>query len=168
LVHLLYRGRYLTGPLSCVNAFRWLSVALGQVCVTTVLTAALLAGRKEKVVLAIGTAAFLLNVAVNLVSLRYYNFTAAGFATALTELLFLVSALAAFQIITGHSALSTHAIIYLLPAIAMGGILFWMKGGPVLRVSSGTLLGVLAVATILLSPGARRFRKEIAAAAPVF
>ena len=48
LVTLLYRGRYLEGALSCVNAFRWLAVALGLVCVTTVLTASMLADRTRE------------------------------------------------------------------------------------------------------------------------
>ena len=168
LVQVLYRGRYLEGALSCVNAFRWLAVGLGQVCVTTVLTAALLAAGKEKVLLAIGTAALVVNAAINLVALRHYNFTAAGFATALTELLFLVCAWAAFWIFAGRSPLTLKSAVYALPAIAMGGVLYWMKGAPALRVSFGIALGLLAVAAILLSPDARRFRKEIAAAAPVF
>ena len=168
LVQVLYRGRYLEGALSCVNAFRWLAVALGQVCVTTVLTAALLAAGKERVLLAIGTAALVVNAATNLVALRYYDFTAAGVATALTELLFLVGAWAAFWIFAGQSPLTLKSAVYALPAIAMGGILYWMKGAPALRVSCGIVVGVLAVAAILLSPDARRFRKDIAAAAPVF
>jgi O-antigen/teichoic acid export membrane protein len=168
LVHVLYRGRYLDGALSCVNAFRWLAVALGQVCVTTVLTAALLADRKEKVLLAIGTAALLVNAAINIVALHYYTFTAAGVATALTELLFLVGALIAFQVVTGRAAMTAGSMVYLLPAILMAGILYWMRGGPALRVSCGIGLGVLAVATILLSRGGKQFRKEIAEAAPVF
>lgn len=168
LVHLLYRGRYLEGALSCVNAFRWLAVALGQVCVTTVLTAALLADRKEKVLLAIGTAALLVNAAINIVALHYYNFTAAGAATALTELLFLVGAFVAFQVIAGRSPLTLGSAVYLLPAVAMSGMLYWMGGGPAVRVSCGIVLGALAVAAILFSRGARQFRKEIAAAAPVF
>ena len=165
---MLYRGRYLAGPLSCVNAFGWLAVALGQVCVTTVLTAALLAERKEKVLLAIGTAALLVNAAITVVALHYYNFTAAGFATALTELLFLVCALVAFQIITGHCPLTLGSALYLLPAIVMGGILYWMRGGPALRVTVGIVLGGLAVTAILFSGGARQFRREIAAVAPIF
>jgi O-antigen/teichoic acid export membrane protein len=168
LVQVLYRGRYLDGALACVNAFRWLAVALGQVCVTTVLTAALLADRKEKILLEIGTAVLLVNAVVNIVALHYYNFTAAGVATALTELLFLVGALIAFQIVTGRAAMTAGSMVYLLPSILMGGILYWMRGGPALRVGCGIGLGVLAVATILLSRGGRRFRKEMAEAAPVF
>ena len=168
LVQVLYRGRYLEGALACVNAFRWLAIAVGQVCVTTVLTAALLADRKEKVLLAIGTVALLMNAAFNIVALRYYNFTAAGFATALTELLFLVSALIAFQIMTGRSAITIESVFYLLPALLMGGILYWMKGGAALRVICGIVLGAIAVTAILLSRGGRQFRKEIAEAAPVF
>ena len=168
LVQLLYRGRYLEGALSCVNAFRWLAVALGLVCVTTVLTAAMLADRKEKVLLAIGTVALLVNAAINIVALHYYNFTAAGFATALTELLFLVCALVAFQIFTRRSAITIESVLYLLPALLMGAILYWLRGGPALRVSCGIMLGVLAVTAILLSGSARRFRKEIADAAANF
>jgi O-antigen/teichoic acid export membrane protein len=168
LLQLLYRGRYLEGALSGVNAFRWLAVALGQVCVTTVLTAALLAHRKEKLLLALGTAALLVNAAINMVALRYYNFTAAGCATALTEVLFLAGALLAFQIVTSRSALTPGSALYLLPAIVMGVILYWTRGEPALRVSCAIVLGILAVAVILLSPGARQFRKEIAAAAPLF
>jgi O-antigen/teichoic acid export membrane protein len=168
LVQVLYRGRYLEGALSCVSAFQWLAVALGQVCVTTVLTAALLADRKEKVLLVIGTAALLVNGAFNIVALHYYNFTAAGFATALTEFLFLVGALVAFQWSTGRVALAVGSALYMIPAIVMGGILYWLRGGPVLRVICGIVLGILAVAAILLSRGGRQFRKEMAEAAPVF
>ncbi len=168
LVQVLYRGRYFEGALSCVNAFQWLAVALGQVCVTTVLTAALLADRKEKVLLAIGTAALLINAAFNIVALHYYNFTAAGFATALTEFLFLVGALIAFQRTTGRVAVTAGAVVYLAPAILMGGILYWLTGGPGIRVTCGIGLGVLAVTAILLSRGGRQFRKEMAETAPIF
>jgi len=163
LVALLYRGRYLDGPLSSVNAFRWLAAALGLVCVTTVLTAAMLADRREKLLLAIGTAALVVNVAMNLVLLSMYNFTAAGFATAATELLFLAGAVAAFQSVTGKSALTPDCWRYLLPAAVMAVILYFEGGGPAVRVGTGITLGLLSAVAILSSSRARRFRQEIAA-----
>jgi O-antigen/teichoic acid export membrane protein len=163
LVQLLYRGRYLDGPLSCVNAFRWLAIALGEVFTTTVLTASLLAIGKEKLLLAIGTAALVVNAVLNLILLRSYNFTAAGFATAATELLYLVSTVLAFQAVTRKSALTFAALLNLVPAIATAAILKFIPGGPALRVACGIVLGMIAVAVILFSPGARRFRKELAA-----
>ena len=123
LVTLLYRGRYLEGALSCVNAFRWLAIALGLVCVTTVLTASMLAAGREKLLLTIGTMALMVNVALNAVLLRHYNFTAAGFATAVTEMLFLVGAMIAFQVVTGRSAMTWTSLPYLLPAAVMGIVL---------------------------------------------
>ncbi len=168
LVSLLYGGHYLAGPLSCVNAFRWLSVALGMVCMTTVLTAAMLANGKEKLLLVIGAVALVVNAVVNTVALRYYDFTAAAIATALTELLFLVCALVSFQISTQRSGFGWDSVRYLLPAILLTAALHWLRGGAVLRVTSGTILGVLAVSAILFSGGARRFRKEMAAASPTF
>ena len=171
LVQLLYRGRYLTGPLSTVAAFRWLAVALGEVCVTTVLTASLLADHKEKSLLAIGTSALLLNAVLNLLLLRRYNFTAAGFATAASELLFLICALLAFRFVTHHSALTWDTLPYLLPAAAMGAMLYFAvlrstTGGAALHVVCGIMLGVLSVAAILALPGARQFRKEMAGLPP--
>ena len=162
LVSLLYRGRYLEGPLSCVNAFRWLAVALGLVCVTTVLTAAMLADRKEKLLLQIGTVALVVNAAMNLVLLHLYNFTAAGFATATTELLFLGGALAAFQSVTGKNALASDCWRYVLPATVMAVVLYFMGGGPVIRVATGVALGLLSAVAILSSRRARQFRKELA------
>ena len=162
LVSLLYRGRYLEGPLSCVNAFRWLAVALGLVCVTTVLTAAMLADRKEKLLLEIGTVALAVNAAMNLVLLHLYNFTAAGFATAATELLFLGGALAAFELVTHQSPLTWDCWRYLLPATVMGVVLYFMGGGPVIRVATGIALGLLSAVAILSSRRARQFRKELA------
>ena len=149
--------------LSCVNAFRWLTLAMGEVCVTTVLAASLLAAGKEKLLLAIGTAALVVNAAMNLLLLRYYNFTAAGFATAATELLYLVSALVAFSVVTRQSALIWSSLLNLLPAVMMAILLRVIPGGPLLRVACGVVLGAIAVAVILLSPVARRFRKEMAA-----
>ena len=166
LVRLLYRGRYLAGELDCVAAFRWLAVALGQVCVTTVLTASLLAARKEKLLLALGCAALLANAAMNLVLLRHYNFTAAGFATAATELLFLIGALVAFQLVTRRSALTWRSLLDLFPALAMGAILRFTGGGPALRVVCGIVLGILAVAAVLATPEARQLRREMAGASP--
>ena len=168
LVQLLYRGRYLSGPLSCVTAFRWLAIALGQVCVTTVLTASLLADRKEKQLLAIGTAALVANAAMNLLLLRHYNFTAAGFATAVTEFLFLVSALIGFYIASGTSALRLQSVMYLAPAIVMAGVVWFIPGGAAVRVVSGIALGMLSVGAILWSPEARRFRQEMRTSSPVF
>lgn len=162
LVSLLYRGRYLEGPLSCVNAFRWLAVALGLVCVTTVLTAAMLADRKEKLLLEIGTVALVVNAAMNLVLLHMYNFTAAGFATAATELLFLGGALAAFDLVTRQSVLAWDCWRYLLPATVMAVVLYFMGGGPVIRVATGIALGLLSAVAILSSKRARQFRKELA------
>jgi O-antigen/teichoic acid export membrane protein len=168
LIQLLYRGRYLEGPLSSVNAFRWLAVALGQVCVTTVLTAALLADGKEKLLLAIGAIALAINIVINVVALRYYDFTAAAVATAVTEFLFMVGALAAFHITADQFVFSWRSATYLLPGVVMAVILYWTPGGPVVRVSCGIVLGVVAVVTILISGKARQFRKEVAAAAPSF
>lgn len=168
LVTLLYRGRYLEGALSCVNAFRWLSVALGLVCVTTVLTASMLADGKEKLLLTIGMIALIANVVLNVVLLRHYNFTAAGFATAVTELLFLLGAVIAFQVVTGRSAITWRSLLYLVPGLVVAVILYFLHGGAALRVTVGVVLGLLSVGSILLSPQARRFRKETAAHSALF
>jgi O-antigen/teichoic acid export membrane protein len=162
LINLLYRGRYLTGILSTVNAFRWLAVALGLVCVTTVLTASMLADRREKAILAIGATALIANVALNVVLLRHYNFTAAGFATAVTELIFFLGAACAFSLLTRRSPMTWGALIYLLPAVVMAVLLQFVHGTAILRVVCGILLGSLSVSVILLSPQARRFREEMA------
>lgn len=168
LVQLLYRGRYLTGPLSCVAAFRWLAIALGQVCVTTELTASLLADRKEKLLLGIGVAALVVNAAMNLVLLRHYNFTAAGLATAATEFLFLVGALGGFQIAAGRSAITLKSVVYCAPAGVMGVLLYLLPGGAALRVGGGIVFGILSVGVILWSPEARRFRQEMRVSSPTF
>jgi O-antigen/teichoic acid export membrane protein len=133
------------------------------VCVTTVLTAAMLADRREKLLLAIGTAALVVNVAMNLVLLSIYNFTAAGFSTAATELLFLAGAVAAFHSVTGKNALTPDCWRYLLPAAVTAVILYFEGGGPVVRVGTGITLGLLSAVAILSSSRARRFRQEIAA-----
>jgi O-antigen/teichoic acid export membrane protein len=168
IVQLLYRGRYLEGALSCVNAFRWLSVALGLVCVTTVLTASMLADKKEKILLAIGTAALVANAGLNMVLLQRHNFTAAGFATAATELLYLIGAVIAFWVVTKRAPLGWNVLIYVLPAIVMAAVLYVVPGGPALRVGCGVLVGVLCVGSILLSAPARRFRQDISTHAPQF
>ncbi len=168
LVTLLYHGRYLEGSLSCVDAFRWLAVALGMVCVTTVLTASMLAAGKEKLLLVIGVAALVANVVLNLVLLRTYNFTAAGFATAVTEGLFLLGAVIAFQVATGRSAITWSSILYLLPGLAMAVIFYLVHGGAAIRVTIGIVLGMLSVGSILLSRQARQFRKEMAANSLLF
>src|SRR5215472_590832 len=163
LLQLLYRGRYLAGALSCIDALRWLAIALGMVCITTVLTASLLAKRSEKLLLQIGIAALLVNAAINLVLLQKHNFTAAALATAATELLYLICALAAFQFVTGRSAVTWRSAMYLFPAVIMGVILRFVPGNAALRVTCGIALGILAAAAILFSPEARRFRKEMKA-----
>jgi O-antigen/teichoic acid export membrane protein len=168
LIQLLYRGRYLAGPLSCVAAFQWLALALGQVCVTTVLTTAMLADRQEKTILAIGSSALIANVAVNMIILHFFDFTAAAFTTALSELLFLVSALIAFRVITRRSAVTWGVVAYLVPALLLGVILHFVGGSPALRVVCGIVLGSLAVAAILFSQDARRFRAAMATASPTF
>jgi O-antigen/teichoic acid export membrane protein len=168
LVTLLYRGRYLEGALSCVNAFRWLALALGLVCVTTVLTASMLAAAREKLLLAIGTAALVANVALNAVLLRHHNFTAAGFATAVTEMLFLVGAMIAFQRVTKRSAMTWNALIYLFPAAVIGIVLHFTPGGAVTRVCVGIVSGLSLIGAILLSPQARRFRAEMRMSASGF
>ena len=168
LVELLYRGRYLTGVLSCVEAFRWLAVALGMVCVTTVLTASMLADKKEKILLTIGTVALVVNAGLNFILLQRYNFTAAGFATAATELLYLVGALIAFRVVSKQMPIGWNAFLYALPAMVMAAVLYELPGGPALRVGSGIVLGSLSVAAILLSSPAKQFRRDIALYAPQF
>jgi O-antigen/teichoic acid export membrane protein len=122
----------------------------------------MLAHRKEKLLLEIGAAALVVNAAMNLVLLRRYNFTAAGFVTAVSELLFLGGALAAFQLVTRHSPLTWDCWRYWLPATVMGVVLYFMGGGPVIRVATGIVLGLLAAVAILSSRRARQFRKELA------
>ena len=168
LVQLLYRGRYLEGALSCVNAFRWLAVALGLVCVTTVLTASMLAGRREKILLQIGVLALLVNVGLNVVLLPRYNFTAAGFATAATELLYLVASLVAFTVVTKRVPIGWGTVLYMVPATVMGAILWELPGAPALRVGCGVALAIVCVASILWTTAARRFRDDIRMQAPQF
>ena len=50
----------------------------------------------------------------------------------------------------------------------MAAILYFAHGGARLRVTIGVALGLLSVASILLSPQARRFRKEMAANSLLF
>ncbi len=166
LVHLLYKGEYVAGPLSCVTAFRWLAIAFGMVAVTTVVTASLLAARREKQLLAIGSAALLVNAVLNLVLLRKHDFTAAAFVTATTELLFLMGALIAFRLTTRHVPLTRSSVLYLAPAAFLVGVLRIASGGPALRVTCGVLLGLASVIGILLTPPARRLRRELASLAP--
>lgn len=167
LVQLLYKGQYLQGPLSCVAAFRWLAIAFGMVSVTTVVTASLLAARREKQLLAIGVSALLANAGLNLVLLRHHNFTAAGFATAATELLFLLGALIAFHVATGRVALTWGSAAYLAPAGLLAVVLHLTSGGPALRVTCGIILGLACVIAILLAPPVRRLRGELAGTSPV-
>ena len=160
-MEVLYRGKYLVGALSCVDAFRWLSVALGMVCITTVITAALLADGKEKTLLAIGSFALVVNLLFNLIALRNHNFTAAGVATAVTEFIFLVGALVAFKTGTGRGAVDTGALLLLLPGVVLAALLRVVPGGATLHVACGVVLGIIAVAAILLSPAARRLRHDL-------
>lgn len=166
IVQLLYRGRYLSGAVNCVDAFRWLAAALGMVSVTTVLTASLLADHREKLLLQIGIAALLVNAAMNLVLLQRHNFTAAAFATAATELLYLLGAVVAFRFATGRSPLTWYSAVYLLPALVMALVLWLVHGSAAMRVTCGVMLGAMAATAILLSPGAQRFRKEMRALSP--
>lgn len=166
LVQLLYKGRYLQGTLSTVSAFRWLAVAFGMVAVTTVLTASLLASGREKLLLAIGVTALAVNAGLNLVLLRHYDFTAAAFATAATELLFLLGALIAFYIVTRCSPLTLSSALYLAPALIVAGLLHVTGGGPTLRVGCGIFSGLLSVIAILMAPPTRRLRRELASASP--
>ncbi len=166
LIQLLYEGRYLQGALSCIGAFRWLAIALGMVSMTTVLTASLLAARREKLLLAIGAAALLVNVALNLILLRHYNFTAAGFATAATELLFLLCTLVGFHVVTQSSALTWSSALYLALAVFVAVFLHLMRGGPVLRTICGIVLAVISLIAILSVPQARQLRRELANASP--
>lgn len=164
LVQLLYKGNYLRGPLSSVNAFAWLAIALAEVCVTTVLTAALLAAGKEKLLLAIGTGALAVNAGMNLVLLRRFDFTAAAITTAATECIFLIAALIGFRTATRCSALRWIDLGYLTPALALGAILSIIRYGPEVRVACGLVLGLIAVAALLSTPRARRLRRELAEA----
>ena len=166
LLQLLYQGQYLEGALSCVSAFRWLAIAFGMVSVTTVVTASLLAARREKLLLAIGISALLANALLNLVLLRHHNFTAAAFVTAATELLFLLGALIAFRVATGRAALTWNSALYLAPAALLAAVLHVISGGPA-RATCGIVLGVASVIGILLAPPVRRLRRNLAGAAPV-
>lgn len=168
LLQLLYRGRYLDGALSCVAAFRWLAIALGLVSVTTVITASLLAAGREKLLLTIGVSALLANAALNLVLLRNHDFTAAGFSTAVTELLFLLGAVIAFCVATRRSPLTWNSLLYLAPALIVAGLLHLAQGGPALRVSTGILLGLLAVLAILIMPQTRQLRRELSSVSPAW
>ena len=128
--------------------------------------ASLLAAGWEKQLLAIGLLALLANAGLNLVLLRHYNFTAAGFATAATELLFLLGALIAFRIATGRAALTWSSAAYLAPAALLAVVLRITSGGPALRVACGIILGLASMIVILLPPPIRRLRGELAGAAP--
>jgi O-antigen/teichoic acid export membrane protein len=161
LVRLLYKGHYLTGPLSCVEAFRWLAVALAQVCVTTVLTGSLLAAGKEKLLLWIGITALIVNATANLVLLRTMNFTVAAITTASTEALYLALSLIAFRLVAGCAALGWRQLAYLGPAVAMGVLLPLADRGAVIHVMAGIVLGGLCVGGLLATPRARRLRRDL-------
>jgi O-antigen/teichoic acid export membrane protein len=166
LVHLLYKGSYLQGPLSSINAFRWLAIALGMVSVTTVLTASLLALGRERSLLTIGVAALLFNAALNLTLLWRHDFTAAAFVTAATELLYLIAATLAFRLIMHRSAVTWSSALYVAPALITAAILHFTPGGPAPRVACGIALGILSVIGILSIRQTRRLRQELAGASP--
>lgn len=162
LLEILYGGNYLAGDLAAVSAFRWLSLAVGIVWVTSVFATALLADGREKVLLAICAAGLLVNVVGNLVFIPRYGFTAAAVTTAATELLVGATVLAVFVSTVGRRPRVKPAWIgFLLPAAGLGAILAVVGGSAPLRVGVGVAVGGAAVLALLASPAGRSHRRLI-------
>jgi O-antigen/teichoic acid export membrane protein len=164
LIALLYGGNYLAGWLSAVNAFRWLSVAVGFVFVTPVLATALLADGRERWLLVLSLLGLLFNVGANLVLVPRWGFTAAAGVTAATELLVCLGAVVMFQKAVGGMAVRVRWAWVLLPAAAVGLVLPAVQGSYGMRVACGVALGAAGAAVLLSSPAARRLRRAIAEA----
>ncbi len=161
LIFLLYGGHYFDGDLSSVNAFRWLSVALGFAFVPPAFATALLADGRERALFMLGLCCLLFNIAGNLLLLPRYGFVAAAVMTALTELVACAGALLLFARAVGRNPVGARWLGFLLPAAIVGALLLWPVGSPIVRVLCGIGLGAAAVLVLLGSPAARRHREAV-------
>jgi O-antigen/teichoic acid export membrane protein len=159
LLQLLYGDKYVSGPLSTVEALRWLAVALAVVFSSTAFTTALLAAGRERWLCILGLA---VNVAGNLVFLPTHGFTAAAATTAATEALLASGAIVCLVRTAPVSGIRPIFVLTLAPAAILGFVLYWLPGPSPWRIVAGTLLGLAGLAFLVLGPPGRRLRRTLA------
>lgn len=163
-LELLYAGKFSTGELSAVDAFRWLSLAFGVSCLNAVLVTVLLADGKEKDLLVLSLVGFLFNIAANLLLLPSEGFSAVAMVTAMTELLVCLGGFLLVWKSNRSLKLNARAVPFLLPMVILPGVFQILPSAPLIRVSLGALLAAMGVFYILCLPAVSHCRQELRAA----
>ena len=162
IMQFLYGPKYSTGDLSAIWTFRWLSLALGSVCLASVMVTALTTDRREGPLLKLILLLFALNLVANLVLLPVYGFTATAFSLALTELLFLAGCFRLF----GHSecpvVFDSRVIKFTLPAVILFGVIHFIPLEGRALLALGCVLSGLAILALLFSPALKRYLGALA------
>jgi len=161
VIQVLYHGRYLDGALEAVSAFRWLSLALGLACVGAPYMTALIADRRERLVLVICASGLAANLVGNLWLLPRFGFVAAAVTTAATEAVASGLAIVAFRSRHGRApaAVSAPLVLALVGAVLAAAVA--LPGGALPRAVIGAALAGGAVLAIFATPQARAFRRGL-------
>ena len=159
VVELLYGGRFLTGPLSAVPAFRWMAVALGCAFVIEAVAIVLLSERRERELLGIAASMLGLSIAVTLLTVPRLGFVGAAGAMAVAGVAGALMGLAVVRR-AGAQGRITGSLAFLLPAAALG-ISIQMAPGPALvQVLAGVVLSLAALLVLWRMPGIAAYRAE--------
>lgn len=160
VLQFLYSAKFSEGPLSAVDALRWLSPSLGCSFVVAAIAAILLAENRERQLLQLSIIGLILYVGANLMLLPRYQFTGGAAATALATISTMLGGLVLLRQATEGVAPGRHTLPFLLPAVVLFGVLHFVTAPPTLQLVVAGLLSGMALIVIWRLPGVPGYRTE--------
>lgn len=162
VLRFLYGDNFITGTVSAVDTFQWLSVALCFASVIPALAISLLSAGREHILMRLAGVALVVNIVSNMLLVPAFSYTGAAISLALAECAFFLGLLVVVLRTIGGAPLRKHIFPFLLPSICLSAALLLLPESLFPRVFMGTLLTLFALLIVWTLPSARRMRDELA------
>lgn len=161
ILGLLYGERYGDGPWSSVVAFRWLTLGFSCTLVIPILVVAALARHRERELLWVSTMGLVLNIAINAWTVPRLGAEGAAMATCYTEG-FILLALTLAMAARGELRLDVRILVYLIPAIVLGILLYGLDGQPLARLAVAFIVAPMSLLLLWQLPEQKACRASLA------
>jgi O-antigen/teichoic acid export membrane protein len=159
VIEAVYGGRFLSGALSAVVTFRWLSLAVGLSFGIEAIAISLLSERRERTLVNLAIALFLANAVACVVLLPRFGFAGAAGALAVAAALVTVAGVVVLRRASSAEWLG-RSVLFLAPAIVLAPVLPLLSGPPLVRIAVAAALGCVALGLLFRLPGVAAFQRE--------
>jgi O-antigen/teichoic acid export membrane protein len=160
VLEFLFGGKFNTGALDSVSAFRWLAVSLALSFVIAGMATALIALGQERRLMFLSIGSLVAGLVADWALLPHFRFTGAAAATAASSLLLTIGGLVLLRWSLDGIAVDRQLVVFLVPAGVLFLTLELVSGGAVFQLAAGGALTGLALFTLWRLPAVAQYRAQ--------